>query len=326
MLLLASLWGTACGSKAKAPSALPAASEEQPDLGLNELRQSLESTVLENYDQLTYGNIEAYVDGVAVDRNLQIIGVEPDDVLVGNSPAGLHEDRRIYKGRNLRILSKNLDVQLSRDGSVGWVFDEASYRVDVGGREASIPIRSTAVYVRDVDRWVIAAEHLSYGVPVPDIVVLAAQQRINGLTKIKTDYGGSRERAAPLIGLVGTFINIGGNEALAVDRGNTLVLLPGPEQEYHNEIPPSLAAQFGRDTTVALKEFRIQIAESKRVAWMIASLAIRTERNGDLMSIPLRASFVFEREAQKEWVIVQAHISAPVPEDVLSEMALGGAS
>ncbi len=317
------LAAVACGSKSREQTILPAASEEQADLGLAELRQSLESTVLENYDQLTYGNIEAYVDGVAVGRNLQIIGVTPGDVLVGKSPSGLHKDRRLYKDRNLRILSKNLDVHLSRDGSVGWVFDEASYRVDVDGREASIPIRSTAVYVRDVDRWVIAAEHLSYGVPVSDVVVMAAQGRIKAPKSMKTAYGGSREQAAPLIGLAGTFINVGGADSMASNRANTLVLFPGPEQEFHGVVPPSLARQFGRESTVALKEFRIEIAESKRVAWMIASLAIRTQRNGDSLTIPLRASFVFEREAQKDWGIVQAHISAPLTAEVVSESAFG---
>ncbi|MCP4447365.1 MAG: nuclear transport factor 2 family protein [Myxococcales bacterium] len=321
-LLLGFVLG-ACGGNSKTLKALPAASQEQADLGLGELRKSLESTVLENYDQLTYGNIEAFVDGVARDRKLQIIGVTPDDLLVGKTPKGLDAYRRLYKERNLRILSKNLDVQLSLDGSVGWVYDEASYRVDFEGREASIPIRSTAVYVRDVDRWVLAAEHLSHGVPASDIVVLAAQERIAGPPSMKTDYGGPRERAAPLLGLAGTLINVGGADALASDNGNTLVLLPGPEEEFHNVVSPALARLFGRESTVALKEFRIEVAESKRVAWMVGALALRTQHNGDFLSIPLRASFVFEREAQKDWGIVQAHISVPLKEEQLSERAFG---
>lgn len=323
LALLAALATVGCGSKTAAPTLARESSEDTPDLGLDELRKSLESTVLENYDQLTYGNIEAFVDGVVTDRDVQMVGVTPKDIVVGKNSKQLREDRRLFRDRNLRILSKNLDVHLSRDGSVGWVYDEASYRVDFEGREASIPIRSTAVYVRDVDRWVVAAEHLSYGVPVSDVLLLAAQGELQSVPRIKTDYGGSRERAAPLIGLVGTFINVGGAEVQSEANDRTLILLPGPEQEFHNQVAPALARQFGRESTVALREFRIEVAESKRVAWMLASLAIRTEYNGDSLEVPLRASFVFEREARKQWGIVQAHISAPVMESQLSERAFG---
>jgi len=312
-----------CGGKNSALTMAPASSEDPPDLGLAELRKSLESTVLENYDQLTYGNIEAFVDGVATDRDLQMIGVEPSDLITGKSPAAIKKDRRLYRDRNLRILSKNLNVQLSRDGSVGWIFDEPSYRVDFEGREASIPIRNTAVYVRDVDRWVLVAEHLSYGVPVDDIVRLSTGGTLEKVPRVKTNYGGSREAAAPLIGLVGTFINAGGANLMVPEDDRSVVLLPGPEQEYHNEVAPALAGLFGVGATVALREFRIQMAASKSVAWMLASLAIRTQRNGDSIEIPLRASFVLERAADKSWGIVQAHISAPVLETQLSARAFG---
>ncbi len=310
-----------CGGKTAATTAVPASSGQQEDLGLGELRKTLESTVLENYEQLTYGNIEAFADGVASELDLQMAGVTPSDLLVGRSPAKLRKDRRLFQDRQPRILSKNLDVHLSKDGSVGWVSDEVSYRVDFEGREASIPIRSTAVYVRDVDRWVMAAEHLSYGLPIADILRLATAGELQQAAHLKTDFGGSRKRAAPLLGLVGSFINIGGAEVLAAKE--TLVLLPGQQQEFHDGDAPALAMLFGDRSTAALREFRIQFAESKRVAWILASLAIRTEHNGDTVEVPLRASFVLEREGQGDWSIVQAHVSAPLLESQLSERVFG---
>ena len=310
-----------CGSKTASNNIVPASSGQQEDLGLAELRRTLESTVLENYEQLTYGNIEAFADGVATEQDLQVAGVTPSDLLVGRSPAKLRKDRRLFKQRQPRILSKNLEVHLSKDGSVGWVSDEASYRVDFEGREASIPIRSTAVYVRDVDRWVMAAEHLSYGVPIADVLRLAAGGELHAMPPLKTSFGGSRKRTAPLLGLVGSFINIGGAEVLAAT--DTLVLLPGQEQEFRDGEALALAQIFGDRSTAALREFRIQFAKSKRVAWILASLAIRTERNGDTVEVPLRASFVLEREGQGDWGIVQAHVSAPLLESQISERVFG---
>ncbi len=312
-----------CGSKSRGTSVLPASSEEQADLGLDELRKSLESTVLENYDQLNNGNVEALVDGVAVDRSLQMIGITAKDVIASKAGEALRKDRRLFKDRNPRILSKNLDVHLSRDGSVGWVYDEASFRVDFEGREASIPIRSTALYVRDVDRWVLAAEHLSYEIPISDVLRLAAQGNLTAPARVKIDYGGARERAAPLIGLVGLFVNVGAPDSLAGGRSDTLILLPGQEREFHNTVAPALSSLFGDGTTVAVKGFRIEIAESKRVAWMLAALSIKTRYNGDAISIPLRASFVFEREKLAEWGLVQAHISVGLSEEQVGSHVFG---
>ena len=318
LLLVAS-----CGSKSSSNSVLPAASEEPADFGLDELRKSLESTVLENYDQLNNGNVEALVDGTAADRRLQIVGVSPDDLVLGRTPRALRQDRRLYKDRNPRILSKNLDVHLSTDGSVGWVYDEISLRVDVEGREASIPIRSTAVYVRDVDRWVMAAEHLSYGLAVRDVFRLAAQGKLVPPARMKLDYGGPREQAAPLIGVAGLFVNSGATNSGVVGDSDTLVLLPGQELEFHNSVAPSLASLFGVGSTVAVQEFRINVAKTKRVAWMLATLAVQTTYNGDPISIPLRASFVFEQQSDAEWGTAQAHISVGLQEAQLSEQVFG---
>src|SRR5690606_30460226 len=98
--LLVLLAVAGCSGSARTPvSSGPATAAQDTDLGLEELRKSLESTVLENYLQLSYGNIEAFVDGVSADRELQLVGITPKDVLVGVRPAGLRTDRRIYRQR-----------------------------------------------------------------------------------------------------------------------------------------------------------------------------------------------------------------------------------
>ena len=326
--LLAGLVSLSCcgGSERTLPTLAPSSLNQEADLGLEELRKSLESTVLENYVQLTFGNIEAFLDGVATEREVQFIGVTPRDVVVGVNPAALQKDRRLYRHRRPHILSKNLDVHLSEDGSVGWVYDEVSYRIEYMGREASVPIRSTALYVRDVERWVLVSEHLSYGVPMSDLVALVARGDFKAGTIMKTENGPSEALSASLVGLVGRFVNGSSSDEVVFDDEDTLILLPGPEQEFHgfeSLDAPALAEIFGTASTVAVQTFRVQLSLSKRVAWMVANLSVRSEFNGDEFEIPLRGSFVLERRRDKGWGLVQAHVSAPLSEKELSARVFG---
>ena len=50
------------------------------------------------------------------------------------------------------------------DQSAAWMSDELSWRITMCGRTAVIPLRITALYAHDGDRWVPVFEHLSFGV------------------------------------------------------------------------------------------------------------------------------------------------------------------
>ena len=323
-LALASL--LACRGTSRAPRAAVSPVGPEVDLGLEELRKSLESTVLENYLQLTYGNIEAFLDGVAVDRQVQFIGVTPRDVVVGVNPPALEKDRRLYRHRQLRILSKNLDVHLSEDGSVGWVYDEVSYRVEYMGREASIPIRSTAVYVRDVERWILVSEHLSYGIPVADLKVMIARGEFIAGASMTTRASKDKGLSASLIRHLTRFVNGDDSEPSVFQTDDTLLLLPGPEQEYHGSDALQalgLAQHFDPEASVAVRDSRVELSSSKRVAWLVCNLLVNMEFNDEPMQVPLRGSFVFEKRGDEGWGIVQAHISAPLSESELSALVFG---
>lgn len=315
----------ACGSRTAKPSA-PLSSGQGTDLGLEELRAALESTVLENYAQLSYGNIEAFLDGVSSGREVQLVGPTPDNVVVGTKPTVLQDDHRLYRQYKPTILSKNLDVHLSQDGSVGWVYDEVSYRVPYMGREASIPIRSTAVYVRDVERWILVAEHLSYGIPIAEIIALAARGELARGRDIKTHHGDSKKLSGTLVGLLGRLVNGRIDEGTVVKEERTLLLLPAPDQEFHAQDAvdaPSLASLFGDSSSVAIRDFRIEMAPNRRTAWSLVNLAVRTNLNDEILTIGLRGSFVFERRGNEGWAVVQAHISAPLLEEQLSTWVFG---
>jgi hypothetical protein len=318
----------ACGGagQIEVPIAARADTEDPqaaPDAEL--LAHDLEATVLEMYSHISLGNLAAYRDSLASEEPVVLFGMRPDDVLVGRQPAGAARDRRLFAAMSPTILSKNLEIHLSADGSVGWTFDEMSYRVAYAGRMASIPIRNTSLFVRDFDRWVLVMEHQSYPTAVADLRAAAAAGRSAPPRRFASRQ--DVEPARELVRLVGLLHNAEPRDLgrrVAPD-GATLVLLPDASGELRGRdaaVGPSLATLFGPNTTVGLRDYRIGEAKNQTIAWMAANLVLRTAVNDQQVDIGLRGTYVFRRTAG-EWELVQMHISAPLGERELGRRVFG---
>lgn len=310
----------ACGGSSTAaplPPSAPLESREEPGLGLAELERDLEATVLENYMQLTLDNVEAWADGLAGDRDVILFGVTPEESMIGSRDRVGGRSQRLYADREPRLLSKNLEVQLAADGSVGWVYDELSYRVSYLGREASIPLRVTSVYVRDLGRWLLAAQHVSYAMRLAESTELAGRGEMRAPRGFKT--GGDEDTAAELLPLVQR-LHGSGDEALAVADG-ALLVMPGPFELRSADIlaAPPLGARDGSEVEIEIGDHHVALAESGRVAWLAAILTLR---KGDA-ELGLRATYVFERGQEVGWRLVQGHLSTPLLERQLSLRVFG---
>lgn len=321
------LLSTACAGNGNngADSVDPAdVQPEMPEVPRDVLVHDLEATVIENYGHLSLGNFSAFRDGLSADEPVTLLGITPGDVVIGRRPSDAGRDRRIYRVLGPTLLSKNLDVHLSEDGFVGWTFDEMSYRVPYQGRTASIPIRSTELYVRDFDRWVLVMQHQSYAVSFDDLRTLASSGVLEAPRRFpsRASARGSRE----LISLVGRLHNAGSRPIAQGDAA--LVLLPDRDHEVRGADAAqtsSLATLFGAGTTVGLRDYRIGLAKSGKVAWMAANLVARAgagEGTGAAVDIGLRGTYVFQRGAAG-WEVVQMHISAAVLEAELSRRMFG---
>ncbi|HKE18104.1 MAG TPA: nuclear transport factor 2 family protein [Kofleriaceae bacterium] len=319
----------ACGG-AGGPVAVPVAARadtDEPQAGPDAelLGHDLEATVLEIYSHISLGNFAAYRDSLASEEPVVLFGVRPDDVLVGRQPAGAARDRRLFGAMSPTLLSKNLEIHLSPDGSVGWTFDEMSYRVTYRGRTASIPIRNTSLFVRDFDRWVLVMEHQSYPTAIEDLRAAAAAGR--GAQPRRFASRQTVEPARELVRLVGLLHNAEPRDLgrrVAPDA-TTLVLLPDAARELRGReaaVGPSLATIFGPNTTVGLRDYRVGEAKNQTIAWMAANLILRTAVNDQQVDIGLRGTYVFRRTAG-EWELVQMHISAPVGERELGRRVFG---
>ncbi len=322
-----------------------------------DMPRDLEATVLENYLQLALGNMEAYADGIAEDREIMLVGVQPDALVVGTNPAGKSVDRRIFRDRApcrshaatrhpcTRVISKRLEVHLYHDDSVGWISDELSYRVPYQGREAAIPIRYTAVMIRDIDRWALVSEHFSYALGIDEILERAGSGKLAKPAGMKT-HTPDRGRTPVLKRVLNTRLNADAKaqEQFArarersrkraangqidlIDEDAHLYLLPGPRQEYRDRdvySAPSLARFFGNGARITLGDHRLSVAANTRVAWMIANLQVKTvdPKTDSKLDIGLRGTFLFALD-DSGWNMVQAHISAPITERDLERRIFG---
>lgn len=297
-----------------------------PPVSADDLEKDLEATVMESYSHLSLGNFGAFRDGLAEDASDALIGVTPDAVLVGSRPEAAGDDRRLFHMQDPTVLSKNLEIHLSADGSVGWVFDEMSYRVRYGGRIASIPIRNTSLFVRDFDRWALVVEHLSYPLSIDELRARAAAQLLRPPQRFQSKR--DAPEASALLRLVGRLHNAPPSftRQQFASGPEALVLLPDRDHELHGDsaaASPSLATLFGPGTTVGLRDYRIGVAKNQRVAWMVSNLVVRTMVNDEQVDIGLRGSYVFVKQA-KGWKVVQMHISAPLTERSLGRHIFGG--
>ncbi len=345
-LAIATLLAAGCGANAKR-AAVTAPRTGAPDRleSRADLLHDLEATVLENYNQLSLNNFDAYVDSSARERELLLIGPGPDDVVFGLGEELIAEarasagegaaayakfDRRPLRHSDGRLVSKNLELHLSSDGSVGWMFDEVSYRLPFAGRQASIPLRVTGVYVRDIDRWVLAQEHVSYALDTADILQMALRHDPMVASKTmssRVEATGVPELVRHIVGRVHNGSPRYRARKIA-SESDTLLLWPDPAEELHGAAAaasPSLAQLFtesGGAAQVSVEAQRIEVARSSRVAWMIALLTVNATVEGTLVTFGLRGSYVLELR-DDGWEIVQAHVSVPVSRQELSRRVFG---
>jgi ketosteroid isomerase-like protein len=321
----------ACGGGG-APGRVDAANHPETDgdpaLSLEALQRDLEATVLEGYSQLTLGNLDAYADLLAEDIPVVILRTGPRQVWIGERPAEREKYLRIDPCS--AVYTKNLEVHLAADGSMGWTFDEVSCRVPdpFQGRLASIPLRITGLYQRALDHWALVMEHVSYPQQIDDLLVDARAGRLPPLAPILPEAAGApdgvrgvRSLLEKLITDVPTYRQF----SVAHDPG-ALLVWPGPDEEYRGDAigaAPALEELFGDGATVTPQGLRVALAKNRRLAFVAGNLLVKTNVGGDEVTLGLRGTWVFELRDDVGWVLLQTHVSAPIQQGELTRRIFG---
>lgn len=292
----------------------PTPPADTEDIGPTTNRQSLaaelEADVLMGYVrdaplELELATIDPRVGGAR-------IGVGPGDVFVGGK-AGVAISRWPLvtdAQAPATAASLNLRVQLARDLSAAWVTDEISWRLSVCGKVAVIPLRLTALYARDGDRWAPVVEHLSYGRG------LGSDERAGfGLT---IDPAAAADRAPEK--LVAGFMSAKRPVELPLSDQATFVPPEGRAPLSGDEIlrVPWTSA----DAKIESARFGYVGADPRRagVAYWVGTLSVPHGKQ----VVRTRATFVLER-IKGGWALASGHVSLPDDDAALAARFLSNA-
>lgn len=272
------------------------------------------------------------------------IGVGPGDVLIAGEleRAPSRWPLRVDRETPTLVRSKRLELHLAQDLSAAWVSDELSWRLELCGRTATIPLRVTMLYARDGDRWVQVFEHLSFGhAPAP-----RRDGQLYGATipaaVVTGDLRDELSRvAAPLL-----FDQLSRDPSVIATGPEAMLLGPDITSEWHGAdvlraqlVPGRMTAEDRRIGTVGRSPGTSTIAY-----WIGNVVADLPARPGVAAGKSRqRATFVFEKRRVQNakdkpdgrscaaepkgcrWVMVQAHVSQPIGDQDLATRIFGTA-
>ena len=334
----------ACGQRAPKKTTGP-----DPNAGITEtdaerragLRDELQDEILGSYERDELPDVETTM--IPPQVGPARINVGPGDVLFADAVRRMAWSRwplQLVPGTPTNVRSKRLEIHLSSEKhvSAAWMSDELSWRITLCNRTAVIPLRMTALYAHDGDRWVQVFEHMSFG-RRPEASTdgnLRGAPLINPGEGCPPGPGGPNDRCpifdhprrdvsdelsrvlqALLSNLPDRMSGVVATAPLSDDPSvpaPSVLLGPAAEAEWHGD--QSLDKIQLVDGKVKLEDRRIGVITSRdgsvknaTVAYWVGNLT------ADLRDPPgrvrLRGTFVFEKRKDK-WVVVQGHISEPI--------------
>lgn len=350
--LLAGL-ATGCSGPPSRPVAGPLDKPTRDeDTRLVRMHGELDDDIVTSYDRdeppdVPSGMIDPRIGAVR-------IGAGPADVHIADELAHAPSRWPIAVDHSIptEVRSKHLESWIALDQTAAWMSDEVSWRIRMCKHTAVIPLRITALYAQDGDRWIPVVEHLSFAFPpVPD------EARLPKAIKTEVASGDLRDELSGV--LARGVLRVPHDPTVAAQTEDALVLGPDIADEWHGR--RVLEARLPAGT---LEDHRVGVvgrfAPTATIAYWagnyIASLPARP-------GVPagkawMRVTHVFEKRwfesrsgppiegknchleekdyrdhnskatevaAHCRWVVVQSHMSQPITERELTEKVFGSA-
>lgn len=321
--LLAIALAAGCPAPPKRPPTPPAEPNRNGGEGQRNLIGELQDQILKSYERDEPPEFENAM--VPAEVGTIRIGVGPGDILLGpelaRAPSRWPLD--LDAGTPSESRSKRLEVHLSQDRQAGWASDEISLRIAVCGRIAVIPLRFSALFALDGDRWVPVFEHLSFShAPVPT----REGQKLP--RDIRTAVS-NRDLADELTRVLSPLLRRALDKSSKTIAADTVLYGPDVAAEWHGADAVGIALMAG-STPMRLEDRLVGVVgrnpKTATIAYWAGNLT------ADLPARPgvpagnghFRATFVFEKR-QGEWVVVQGQVSQPIDDDSLANAVFGTA-
>ena len=318
--------------KGAAPTTEPQATAEDPATHLAHVLIELQDDILASYERDEPPEIDStmIVPRIGTAR----IGAGPGDVYIGGdlarAPSRWPLD--VESSTQTAVRSKNLSIQVAVDQTAAWMSDEVSWRIQVCGRTAVIPLRITALYAHDGDRWIPVFEHLSFGAtPTPTDGPLPKA--------IKTEVvsGDLRDELSGVLGR-GLFRAPHDPQVIAQDPG-ALVLGPDAADEWHGAAVLAAKLPAGKLEDRRVGTVGLTPADATVAYWIGNYIADVPARPGSVAGkVRMRVTHVFEKRRTGgdararacsgddcRWMLVQSHMSLPISDDDLAQRVFGKA-
>jgi hypothetical protein len=305
------LAAVACGGKATPRPPIDPGTGSVARLDRDLVENELRVAILDGYRLLAQGYDNVYIDGVARDDKLLLFDVGPEDIVVGE-PARAAAVRALFPGEDFEIVSKDLEVRLSQDGSCAWTYDDLSTRVVRDGRRAIFPLRATTLYERREARWVKVLEHVSYASTLEEAGARGLLLDVKLIDDAPQGEAGARVRDR-----VASLLASAPRGAIAADARLVAYDARVIEGAAAAELP-TVRALFGPDYSVEPAGLRVVLSTTGSVAWAAALATVR----GPAGTFTARATWVLEQR-DGELRVVQTHVSVPIPDADLAAAAWG---
>ncbi|TMQ24351.1 MAG: hypothetical protein E6J90_08310 [Deltaproteobacteria bacterium] len=331
-LAVLAVLGAGCPSPSR-PVTRPAdKGSSDDDVRLARLYSELQDDILSSYDrdepaELGTGVIDPRIGAAR-------IGAGPGDFYLAGDLARAPSRWPLDVDRATRteVRSKHLEIQISVDQSAGWMADELSWRIEMCGRSAIIPLRITALYAQDGDRWVPVVEHLSFGFSP------AADAPPSRTIKTEAASGDLRDEMSGV--LARGLFRVPHDPSVVAQGAGALVLGPDIADEWHGR--RVLEARLPPGT---LEDRRVGLigrnAVTATIAYWVGKSHVFERRWFDVPGGPVneRKSCHFtDEELRKDpekvkkdiaehcrWLLVQSHMSQSITDEDLTRLVFGTA-
>lgn len=310
------------------------------------LISELQDEVLQTYDR----DEPPDLDTTVLDPKIgpARIGVGPGDLLIAKELERAPSRWPLFLDRSTStdVRSKNMSINLAADRTSAWVSDEISWRIGVCGRTAVIPLRFTALYARDHDRWVEVFEHLSFARPPTPTAKLIGKE-------IASEFV-SGDLRDELSGVLSQGLFRSANRNLTVLAHDAVVVGPDVADEWRGPDVAVARLPGGKFEERRVGVIGSNVAKATTAYWIGNYIADVPARGAlPASKVKMRVSFVFQHRrvvtvdpgAKKKfepdkapeakgctsgdddcrWVLEQAHVSQPILDLDLARAVFGSA-